>query len=225
MRSTVRLWLLGGVIVIVALLGGGYVLGAAPLLASAAQADSTKASADQQARLTRFQLAQLQAASQQMDALKAKAAAGELAVPSRLDAEAFIRRVNAVAARDGLKVGSIVPGDAVAYTSPAPAVVATGAVAGATPTATPTPAPSAATPAAPVVPTTAATDPLITASDLVVIPVTLSVQGTMAQTLQFTHDIQNDERTFLVNGFSTTQSAAGSGVAATLKGYVYALKG
>jgi Tfp pilus assembly protein PilO len=224
-RSSVRLWLLGGVLVIVALLGGGWLVGAAPLLDAAAQAATSQQTAESQTHLMRLRLGQLQAASQRIDELKAQAAAGERAVPSRLDAEAFIRRVNEVAAKDGLTVGSIVPGDAQAYTSPAPAVVATGTPVGAAPSASPSPTPAPSAAAAAATPVTAATDPLITASDLVVIPITVTVQGSTAETLQFAHDIQNDERLFLVNGFSTTQSGSGSGVAATLKGYVYALKG
>lgn len=228
--------MLGTVLVSAALLGGGWVLGAAPLLASAAASDAAVGTAHQRTAQLQVQLQTLAEKAQDIQSLKLKADAASAAVPSGLNARAFIDRLNGIAAQDGLTVKSITPGAAQPYTLPASAAAAAAAAAAASApaAATPTPAPTAtagaatagaaAAPVAVPVKPQAATDPRVTGANLVAIPMSVSVKGSNSNVLDFLKDVQTDSRLFLVSGYNSSVDASTKDVTAMLTGYIYALK-
>ncbi|MGN6742078.1 MAG: hypothetical protein ACTHJL_02110 [Amnibacterium sp.] len=224
MKTNLRLWVIGSVAAMVALVGGGFLVGVQPMLniASAATLSAQQLASTNQA--TTVHLAQLASVSQHIDTLKAEEAAAAAAVPEALDANAFVDRVNALAAKTGVKVQSVTPSPAQAYAPPASAQAAAQAAAAAQQPAGPAPTASPAAPAA-VSPVLAATDPSITGANLTVVPMTVSVRGSIEGTLQFTQALQHDTRLFLVSGYSLSKDGvSGSKVLASLTGAIYTLK-
>jgi hypothetical protein len=203
MNPNLRIWGLVSGAAIVAVLAGGWFVGVQPQLAAADTATQTAVGQEAQNQVTRVKLAGLAKAAAKVDAMTAENAVLLKSVPTILKPNTFIRRVSEVATLDGVTVMSVAPGMAVAYTAPAPAAPAAGAAAA---------------------PALAATAPLITAANFTVVPVTVIVTGSADSTLQFAHDIQNDERTFAVTGYQTSKSEDSSDVTATLNGYIYTLK-
>jgi hypothetical protein len=227
-KNNLRIWVIGSVAVMAALLLGGWFVGVQPFLAAASTAS---ASADQVAasnQATQTRLAGLVRQSNHMDELKAEEQSVAAAVPSSLDANGFVDRINAIAADSKVHVvvQAVTPGTPQAYTPPASAEAAQqAAAAAAQPAATPAPTAAAVAAAAPAEPVLAATDPSITASNFTVVPMTVSVKGTMEGTLRFTHALQHDTRLFLVTNYAlSTDGMSGGQVLATLNGYIYSLK-
>lgn len=231
MKITNRIWGAGCVVATAAIVAGGLLLGVQPQLAHADEANAAAANTEAQVAAAQGKVAALSKVAASQAELEAKATALDKAVPTALQANTFIRRVNTVAALDVVDVQSIAVGSATAYTVPQGAgAAAASAAAAAAPAATPTPSstPSATVAASvPVVaaPVLAATDPLITGQDFTVIPMTIVVKGTSAAGLQFIKDLQRDERLYLISDFTTsTDSENASNVVFTLTGSIYALK-
>jgi hypothetical protein len=223
-RNTLRLWAIGSGVLIVALLAGGWFLGAQPFLAAASAASDSAAQTAQANQLSRVKLAGYEKQAREIDQLKAQETAVASAVPASLDSNAFVARINAIAARVNVVVQSVSPGEAQAYAPPpSVALAAAATTAAAAPAASPAPT-TATTSTAPVLPVLAASDPSITGTDLTVIPVTVSVKGTTEGTLQFTHALQHDQRLYLVTGYALASAQSGGKVLATLNGYIYSLK-
>lgn len=194
MRGSLRILGIVSGAAILAILAGGMFVGVQPQLASAATSDAATAALNAQNEATQVRLTALSKAAAKSDALNAQNLTLLKAMPEILKPNTFIRRVNEVAALDGVTVQSVSPGDAVAYTAPADATLAL-----------------------------AKTDPLITPSNFAVVPMTVVVTGTSDALLQYAHDIQTDERVFLVTSVMTSKDETGS-VTATLSGYIYTLK-
>lgn len=190
----------------VLVLAGGWFLGVQPQIAAAATSAGSTMSVQTQNQSTRIKLAELAKAAAKTSAMETENAVLLKAVPSILKPNTFIRRINEVAALDGVRVASVSSSDSVVYTPPAS--VANPAAAAADGTAS--------------VPLAQA-DPSITATNFTAVPVTVAVTGTAAAVVQFSHDIQNDERVFAINNIQTTTDDTGL-VAATFAGYIYTLK-
>lgn len=227
MRSTLRLWAIGSVATMVALIGGGWFVGAQPLLSAASSASETASQVAAANQTTQIRLAGLEKQSKDMGALQAQVAQADVAVPSTLDANSFVQRINQIAAVKSVTVVSVAPDTAQAYSPPASVTTAEQAAA-ATAQPSPSPSPTDSAPpvaATPTVPVLAAADPSITGANLTLVPMTVSVKGTQEGTLQFSHAVQTDSRLFLVTGYSlSTDGQSGGAVLATLTGYIYALK-
>ncbi|HEV7624202.1 MAG TPA: hypothetical protein VGO26_08705 [Amnibacterium sp.] len=225
MKTNLRLWVIGSIALMGALLAAGFLAGVQPLLNAAASASSSAMQIAAVNHATQIRLTGLAGRSSRLDLLQQQEASAAAAVPSSLDANSFVDRVNAVAATAGVKIQSVTPGTAEAYTPPPSAQVAQLAAA-ARQQANPSPSPStSAAPVAATVPILAATDPSITSANFTVIPMTVSVKGSMEATLRFTQALQHDRRLFLVSGYSmSTDGQAKSTVLATLTGSIYTLK-
>jgi Tfp pilus assembly protein PilO len=193
-----RIWGIASGAAVVAVLAGGWFVGVQPQLASAATSAQSAAGVDAQNQATRTKIVGLTKAAAKLDEMKAKDAVLQRAVPSILKPNTFIRRVSEVAALDGVDVVSISPGDAAAYSAPD-----SGGTAGLA---------------------LGKTNPLVTPANFAVVPVTLVVSGAPDAAIQFTHDIQSDQRAFSINGFNTTKSDSSTEVTATLSGSIYVLK-
>lgn len=206
MTVSVRIWGLASGAAAVALLAGGWFIGVQPQLSAAAAASQAAAGVDQQNQATQIKIMGLTKAAAKVDAMRAEDAVLLKSVPSVLKPNTFIRRVDEVAALDGVSVVSVTPGEAVPYAQPASAAGAAAAAGDGVP-----------------VPRLAKTDPLITAANLVVVPMTVVVNGDADSVLQFAHDIQNDERTFSISGVQNARDESGD-VTSALSGYIYTLK-
>jgi hypothetical protein len=230
-RNTLRLWVIGSVAAMVALVAGGWFVGVQPLLAAASSASQSASQVASGNQSTRIRLAGLEKQSKNMGLLQAEVDKAHAAVPTTLDSNSFVQRINQIASSDFVKVSvvSVAPGTAQAY-SPPPSIAAAqqAAAAAAQPSASPSPSDNgAASPiaASPAVPVLAATDPAITGANFTLVPMTVSVKGTQEGTLRFAHAVQNDSRLFLVSGYSlSTDGVSGGKVLATLTGYIYAVK-
>lgn len=233
MRNTLRLWVIGCVAAMVALVAGGWFVGAQPLLSAASDAAQSAAEVASTNQTTQVQLAGLAKQSRDVATLNAEKQTAEAAVPTTLDANAFVQRINDIATSVGAKVQSVSPGTPQAYAPPTSIATAQQAAAtAAQPAPSASPSPSASASAAPAAPAPAATapvlaayDPTITGANFTVVPMTVSVKGTMESTLRFTHKLEHDSRLFLVSGYAlSTDGQTGSTVLATLTGYIYTLK-
>lgn len=228
MKITTRVWAAGCAGAVVVLAAGGWFIGVQPQLAHADEASAAATATESQVATTQAKVAALSKAAASQADLESKVAVLDKAVPSALQANTFVRRVNSVAALDAVDLQSIAVGGAVAYTAPEAAGASTAAAA-ATPSAAATPAPSettaAAAPAVAAAPVLAATDPLVTSQNFTVIPMTVVVKGTGSAGLQFIKDLQRDERLYLISAFTTSADPDDpSNVTTTITGSIYALK-
>lgn len=224
--TTARLWTLGAVVAVLALIGGAIGLGVQPLLAAAATADASTTAAHAQNDGLRLELAKLSRVAATQSALEAQSAALTTAIPETLKLNTFTRDLRDTAALDGVVIESIVPATGSPYAAPASSVQqpAVAPSASPSPSASASAAPSAApAPVAPVKsPWFGKTDPLITGANFVVVPVTLVVTGTNAATLAFATDVQQMGRLFAV---SSVTSATTDGVTnVSIVGAMYALE-
>jgi Tfp pilus assembly protein PilO len=228
-----RLWIIGSVLAMIVLAAGGWVVGVQPQLDAAAAADAESAHVDATNEANRAVLARLQKDAQELPALKGTLAALGTSVPSVPDLPGFQEEVNGYAAASGVTVTSWQVSDAQAYTPPAAPVtasVAPGSPAGsstatAAPTATPaptgTPTPGPTPTAIPGAPPPA--NPLVTAENFTVIPVSVTVRGDYAKIVAFAAAAQAAKRLFLVTGFSVDPAADAPGYDGKVSGYIYVL--
>ncbi|WP_416393913.1 MULTISPECIES: hypothetical protein [unclassified Curtobacterium] len=212
-------------------LAGGWFLGAQPQLAQASDNTAQQADIDATNAKNRAELRRLETAYTSLDATKAELADLRASVPASTDTASLLDQFNGAGAASGVTVTSITIGDPKAYTPVTSAASATASA-----TAAPSASPSASSTASPAsAPTAAATpdapaphsDAQITASNFVVVPVTVAVKGSYDQAIGFTKAVQNGDRLFLVNGLAATSSESGGDPMTdqswSLSGYVYVL--
>ncbi|WP_022906889.1 type 4a pilus biogenesis protein PilO [Curtobacterium sp. B18] len=212
-------------------LAGGWFLGAQPQLAQASDNTAQQADIDATNAKNRAELRRLETAYTSLDATEAELADLRASVPASTDTASLLDQFNGAGAASGVTVTSITIGDPKAYTPVTSAASATASA-----TAAPSASPSASSSASPAsAPTAAATpdapaphsDAQITASNFVVVPVTVAVKGSYDQAIGFTKAVQNGDRLFLVNGLAATSSDSGGDPMTdqswSLSGYVYVL--
>jgi hypothetical protein len=224
--NATRLWTLGAVVAVVAILGGAFGLGVQPHLAAAAEADRSAASATTQNSATELEIARLTKVAAKQPALEATDRALRIKVPDVLRMNSLSRMLRNTAALDGVEVEAFTPGNPTAYapvssdgsttTSSAPASSSSSTPA---PTASATPA---AVPADPKSPWFGTTDPAITVTNFTVIPLTVTVTGPQRGVLAFASDAQEMERLFAVSTVSTVVDDSGL-TTGVISGYVYTL--
>jgi Tfp pilus assembly protein PilO len=191
----------------VAVLALGFLLGVQPQLASASAAAEQRASVEEQNEGLKATLAQLVAENDQLAALTADRDARRASVPDGADMPALIRQLDEIADAAGVPVTSFTTADAVSYEMPASATAPAADAPAAESTDGATAAPAEA--AAPVAPTTF-TDPAVTAANFSTIAVTVDVEGSYDQALDFVDRLQKGSRLFLVTTITSTESEAGA---------------
>jgi Tfp pilus assembly protein PilO len=213
------------IFVMVVLIAAGYFLVAQPQLAAASTANSQLVDAQSQITSAQAALVSLKNEQTKLPALKKQLQALQLSIPSDIEGSAYIRGLNDLASTAGVTITGISVSDPQAYVSPivAAAPAATGTAAPtASPSASASPSPAATTPA--VSGWTPTTDALITGSNFVDIPVTVTISGAFDASLNFIKGLQTGTRLFLVTGITTKQADDGSGTVTTeVTGYIYAL--
>jgi len=226
MKLDTRVWALITVVMVAALLAGGWFLGISPQLDAVKAADTQKEQVESQNRGIQERLLNLQQQSGNLEELQAEAVGLEKVIPSGTQASQFITALNALAAQAGVQITSISLGDGQPYQEPAGAA-SSGAPAseGAeTPTPAPTPVPTETAPAGGV--PTGAPAPLvdgrITGDNFVLLPVGIEVSGGWANVHAFVHSVQTGERLVLVTKVSAS-SDGGDSYTMSISGVMYAL--
>lgn len=205
------------VVLMLALAGGGWLLGIQPALAAAFSAVEQESGVRLQNDAARAQLGRLAAADKNLPALRTQLGGLDASIPGTTDTAALITGINAIAAASGVTVDRIAVDISTPYSAPGEKPAAGTPAAG---------TPAAGTLAADksVLPTT---DPRITAANFVVVPVSVDVAGALDGALAFVGGVQSGPRLFLVNRVATVSDAAagghGTAVKTTVSGYVYVL--
>ncbi len=208
-----RIWIAGAVIVIFVLIGGGWLLGIAPQLSIAAAANNDRANAIVSNARNQLVLAKLKSDYQNIDALKNQLLTLREAVPPKADISTFVTELNTLSAANKVTMKSITISDAKPYT-PASQTRSTGS--------------STASPPQ--------SNPKITTSNFVVVPVQISVTGDYGRILSFVNDVQMGQRLILVSSLTTIGATDAKGVKgnpsttggsqkvdSTLGGFIYVL--
>lgn len=237
-----RLSMVFAVVTMAAVVLAGFFVGVQPQLAQAASSRAQQVDVDRTNASSRAELARLRKQAEKLPAMRDELERLQASVPATASMSRFYGELYDVAGATGVTVSSITTDDAVPYTPPAAEVEssATGSAAAApsaSPSATASAAPSSeasasATPTTPAPPTTF-TNPVINSSNMSLIPVTVSVDGTFDQARQFVAGTQSGERLFLINEISSAESSgaategaeadASAGQTWTFGGYVYVL--
>lgn len=221
-----RMWVIGSVLAMVAVLLLGWVAGIQPQLAAAATADDERSTVEQTNIIQEAALAKLKEDFAGIDALKATLVPLAASVPSGTEAPAFVSQIDALAVAHGVTLAGITMADPVAYTPVVPpaAVAADGtdaaaADAPAAGSAEAVPTPEAAVAGAPPV-----TNSQITATNFASLAVSIDVSGSYTNVLNFVSALQSGTRLFMVTGLKTAAVPDAPGeVTATISGFIYSL--
>lgn len=223
-----KIWLIGAVVAMVAVVAGGWFLGIQPQLAAAASAELQRSQvAAENARQTAA-LDKLKSDYAQLPALKSDLTALRSSIPEGTDLPSFVDQVTALcistgATFTGYTTAASLPYALASTTNPpaSPTPAATPAPSG-QPTATPAPTPSATPgPGAPPV-----TNPLVNDKNFVATPLTITVQGGYTNVLDFIKGLQTGRRLFLVTNVQSSASTDGSAPGvfdATISGLIYSI--
>ncbi|MDP1719862.1 MAG: hypothetical protein Q8L08_02520 [Candidatus Nanopelagicaceae bacterium] len=193
----------------------GWLVGIAPQLADASSANVNRANVLAQNAANEANLRKLKTDYIRIDQIRKELSILRVAVPSSGEISTFVTELNYLANVHKVTVRSITVNDAKPY---APVVPTAGSdTSGAIPPPT--------------------TNPRITSSNFVVIPVQFSVTGDYSKVLDFVHEVQVGPRLFLISNLSSmgatdAKAVTGGGISgpnpfqkvdATVGGYVYVL--
>jgi Tfp pilus assembly protein PilO len=214
-----RLSLLLAVLAMAVVAVGGFFLAVQPQLAQTASAHTQTAAVEQTNDTSRSELARLRQQAADLPAMKRELSTRATSVPDTARLSAFIDQLNTIAAASGMQVSSFTASDATAY-SPAVAAEPTAAgQAGATPSASPS-STAEAVPSAPEAPSLV-TDAAVTGQNFSVIPVTVAVDGSFDQALQFVKGVQGGDRLFLITTISSTEKSGEDGTASSSSSWTF----
>lgn len=195
-----RTWVWISALVTIIIFSVGWMIGIQPQLTKISTANQSLDAVVAQNSKDEIILAQLKKDYQDIDSMRANLKQLRTSVPTQADISSFVTELNSLANIHNVTVKSITVNDAKPYTPN------TG---------------GASTQGSKVV-----TDPKITSSNFIVIPVQFSLAGNYRKVLQFVRSVQTGERLFLISNFGSTGSTkaetAGK-VDATVGGYVYVL--
>jgi Tfp pilus assembly protein PilO len=206
------------VVLMIAVVAGGWMLGVQPALAASFAANDARTEVRSQNDAIRAELAALQAAEAELPTLEADLAKLNASIPLTDDSSALLDGIHDLADAAGVVVDGITLEDPQPYAPPVAAAPAAAPVEGEAGTTPVTTAPA-------VDPLQPTSDPRITPANFVLVPVSVSVSGSLDDVLDFVHGVQAGPRLFLVNKLASAADAEGDGskVAATVGGFVYAL--
>jgi hypothetical protein len=222
-----RLWNIIAIVTMAAILAGGWFLGVDPQLSAARASNEQRDAVRAENEATEAVVQQLILDEASLPELKTELAVLQRSIPTTAGSSAFIDDLNALATASGVTVSAITVSDAQPYLAPvavaAPVVAPAEGDDTAEGEAASTPAP-VIDPAAPP----AATSPLVTSDNLVLVPITVETKGDAQAVLDFVSGLQGGARLFLVTAYSSTvgtEVEAPGLVTATTTGYIYALLG
>jgi len=193
-----RLWTAGAALVIAAILGLGWLLGVAPLLAQASTADTERASVEAQNLAQRATLETMRADFDRLDEIREELDGLRSSVPAEEATDLFAIAVEQAALAHGVFVTSIVASEMPFLGAQGDAAIASPGVGG-------------------VAMTTAA-------GAVYAIPVTIVFEGEETALLATLRDLQALSRLFIVNNVTATIDIAAPAIpTATVSGYIFLL--
>ncbi|MBX3195624.1 MAG: hypothetical protein KF727_11085 [Microbacteriaceae bacterium] len=205
----------------------GWFLVAQPQLDAASAADQQRADMEAQNRISEKVVEQLKADSQRLPELNGELDALRTSIPFDADATGYLDGLDALAKYSHVDVVALTVEDGVAYTPAVPAgATATDAAAtdaAATDAAADGAAADAAAAPPPVEDPAVVTNPLITGSNFVTIPVTVQVSGSWDEVMKFVQGVQSSPRLFLVSSLAVSRDKGTSSFTSTVGGYIYAI--
>jgi Tfp pilus assembly protein PilO len=203
-NSSTRLWIIGSMLLVIAIVAMGWFLGVSPKLAEAATAGQQKSEAEAQNVVHESEIAVIKKQFDQLPALKSQLAVLRAAVPAGNGMSAFLDELHALEQQNQVSLTDFKAGDGEPYT-----------------------------PVKSTVPTVSTTNPLITADNFVAIPVSVTVSGDNTNIMRFVDGVQTGDRLFLVTSLkldqdkagatTTTKAAPPAAFTATISGFVYVL--
>lgn len=214
-----RLSLLLAVLAMAVVAVGGFFLAVQPQLAQTAAAHTQTASVEQTNDTSRRELARLREQAADLPAMKRDLSTRATSVPDTARLSAFIDELNTIAAASGMQVSSFTASDATAYSPAVAAEPAAAGQGGATPSASPS-ATAGAAPSAPQAPSLV-TDAAVTGQNFSVIPVTVAVDGSFDQALQFVKGVQDGDRLFLITTVSSAEKSGDDGAASSSSSWTF----
>ncbi len=223
--TAIRLWMLGAIVITMAIVAGGWFLIIQPQLDQTALADQSRADVAVQNDGYLAELARLKEDFAGIAAKKDELAALRTSIPVGSADGAFLAELEAVAAETGVTITNVSVSEAKPF---APVVPDQAAVA----TPAPTEGEATADAAAPQVAldtapagTTTPTIPgaeFVTATNFTAIPYDISVDGELSQTVAFVAAIQKGSRTFLVSKLTFAPGSQSGGFSADISGLTWA---
>lgn len=191
-----RLWKLGSIIVIVALLAGTWFLAISPRLAEASQANEQRSNVQTQNVAHEAELAALEEKAEHLDEFNDELATLRLAIPSGAGLPLLIDQLNLLAAETQVTIKQLTASDPSVYT-PLPASTESTELEGETD--------------AQADPELASARASIPPESFLVIPIGLSISGTYSDAMNFVDGLQHGDRLILVHNLDlTTGPASGS---------------
>ena len=178
-----RMWVIGATLAIVVILTGGWVIGIAPQLATAANANRDRVNVVAANMRNQLVLAKLKKDYEHIDSLKNQLLTLQSAVPPAANISSFVTELNTLAGAHKVTLNSITVSDARPYSPVAQATPAKSSPAG-----------------------SPQTNSKITIENFVTIPVQISVTGDYGNVLNFVDDVQSGQRLILVSALSTSGS-------------------
>jgi len=195
-----RTWLWLGALVSFIIFAVGWMAGIQPQLTKISTANQSRDVVMGQNAKDEILLAQLKKDYQNIDSMRDNLKLLRASVPTQAEISSFVTELNSLADIHNVTVKSMTFNDAKPYTPN------TG---------------GASTQGLEVI-----TDPKITSSNFIVIPVQFSVAGNYAKVLQFVRSVQTGKRLFFISNFGSTGSTkaeAAGRVDSTVGGYMYVL--
>ncbi len=224
-----RVWAIGVVLGIGAIVLLGWFLGISPVLTQgSAAAAQTQQVSDQNAALRasgdklKAQFAKLPQLNSQLTALQAE-------VPGSAALDGFLDQLQGLAQLSGVTISSFTAGEAVPYGGTAaaaavPLLKPTG-TSTASPTASPTPNPTPSAAVSTATGTSTVTQPSASLRGrLFTVPLTLGINGSKEQVMAFTNASQLNARFFLVTHVSLVGGSTPGASSGTLTGDVFVVR-
>jgi len=190
-----QIWALITVVVVIALVAGGYFLGVAPLLQQQASADADRRAARAVNDGLEAEIAQLQLAKSDVDEYQSLASDYEELIPGKVDSQRFIRGLDALAAANGVTISELKIDEFIPYSAPV--------------------ADDQFDEKAPP----PYTNDRITDKNFVIVPFSLTVDGGWAESLNFVHLLQFGDRLVLLTGID--QSTTDTAYSTKISGFMY----
>lgn len=185
--SETRLWKLGAIVVIIALVLGTWFLGISPRLDEASQAHESRSAVELQNLAHEATLAALEKEAENFTKLEGDLADLRTAVPSGAGLPLLIDQLNSLAAETGVVIEQLTAGDPVAYVHPDAADGTSGVEEDVE---------------------LVAARAGIAPESLLVVPIGLRVAGTYDNVMNFVDGLQRGDRLALVHGLNLTTGPA-----------------
>lgn len=199
MKLGTQVWGLITVVVVIALVAGGYFLGIAPFLDQQAKAEVARKAALAENQVLESEILQLEQASKNLGDYQDLAADYEKLIPETVDSQRFIRSLDSLAAANGVTITKIAIDRFLPYEAPP--------IEEGVEYSEKAPPPFA--------------DSRITDKNFVIVPISVSVDGGWAESLNFVHQLQFSDRLVLLT--SIEQSMKDAVYTTDVTAYMYVL--